>query len=419
MTPTQRLILQIYGFTVAVWAIRRLALVFILPRVDRLTLQSPRFQQADPPLVTAIIPAKDEEGALEGCLSSVRAQSYANLAILVVDDRSTDGTPRIARKHAELDPRVEVLTLTDLPDGWTGKTHALSLAAERAKGDWLWFVDADTEHDPDSLAIALEYARSKQAALMSLLPRMRAESFWERIIQPLASVVLMQSYPPPLTNYDKSKLAFANGQYLLIRRDAYDAAGGHRAVRDKFVEDIHLARRVKSLGFVSRTAIGPEISSTRMYTSLGSILRGWSRILYDALDRKWWRVAAKLLDPIVFTKPSYVALPVGIWLAATRPTEVFGWCLLGLALVHHALSIEVLRKMYALCSPPGLREAIWYPLASLMMDVVLFKSLVMCLTGKVVWRGTSYGATPVVDPLADPLQSLRSSATEPRPSQST
>ena len=224
-------------------------------------------------------------------------------------------------------------------------------------------------------------------------------------MQPLGSVVLMQSYPPPFTNNDKFKIAFANGQYILIRRDAYDAAGGHHSVRDKFVEDIHLARRVKSLGFVTRTAIGPEISSTRMYTSLGSIIRGWSRILYDALDRKWWRVVAKILDPIVFTKPGYLALPLGIWLVATRPSQSFGWWLLALALLHLVLSVDVLRKMYSLCSPPGLREALWYPVASLMMDVVLLKSLAMCLTGKVVWRGTHYGpSTTVADPPTDSLQ---------------
>ncbi len=404
MTSTQRLILQLYGFTVAVWAIRRIALIVILPRIDRLTLRSRRFSADDPPLVTAIIPAKDEEDALNECLTSVRAQSYPNLAILVVDDRSKDGTAAIATRHAQEDPRVQILTVTNLPAGWTGKTHALHLAAKQAEGTWLWFVDSDTQHEPDSLAIALGYAQDKKASLMSLLPRMRAESFWERIVQPLASVVLMQSYPPPLINNDKFKIAFANGQYVLIRRDAYDAAGGHAAVRDKFVEDIHLARRVKSLGYITRTAIGPEISSTRMYTSLDAIIRGWSRILYDALDRKWWRLVAKILDPIVFTKPGCLFLPIGLWLVITRPDEAFGWWLLGLTILQQILSVEVLRLMYGLCSPPGLREALWYPLASLVMDVVLLKSLAMCLTGKVVWRGTSYGATPVVDPLAESIQ---------------
>lgn len=403
MTPNQILIIRFYIFILTVWTIRRLALLYILPRLDRVSLSSPKYAEPNPPLVTAIIPAKDEEKAIDACLRSVRAQNYPRLSILVVNDRSKDGTAAIAEKQGREDPRVRVITINELPDGWTGKTHALDVASKHAEGDWFWFVDADTLHEPDSLAISLEYARQKGATLMSLLPRMRAESFWERIMQPLCSVVLMQSYPPIFTNHDKFKTAFANGQYILIRKDTYEAIGGHMAVRNKFVEDIHLARLAKAKGFVTKTAIGPEISSTRMYTSLDSILRGWSRILYDALDRKWWLVAAKILDPIVFTKPGTLALPIGLWLVITKASEPFSWWILLIAVVHYTLCVLVLRKLYGLCSPPGTREALWYPVASVMVDVVLIKALMMCFTGKVTWRGTQYGSKTVVDPVRKSL----------------
>ncbi len=110
--------------------------------------------------MTAIIPAKDEEGTLADCLASVCAQDYPNLEILVVDDRSTDRTGAIAREFAAADPRIEVLTIDDLPPGWTGKTHAAQQAADRARGDWYWFLDADTRHAPENLAIVMEYAGS-------------------------------------------------------------------------------------------------------------------------------------------------------------------------------------------------------------------------------------------------------------------
>src|SRR4051812_38104679 len=237
MTANQQTILWVYAAIIAIWPIRHLALWLIFRRIDLLTPQSPRFSVVDPPLVTAIIPAKDEELTLRECLASVCAQTYPRLEIVVVDDRSGDRTGEIARDFAAADPRVEVLTIVDLPDGWTGKTHALQAAADRARGDWFWFLDADTRHAPENLSIVMEYARSRGAALASLLPEMRCETFWENVVQPLAGIVLMQSYALFRVNDDRTSLAFANGQYILIKRSAYEAAGGHHAVRDRFVED--------------------------------------------------------------------------------------------------------------------------------------------------------------------------------------
>ncbi len=225
-------------------------------------------------------------------------QTYPNLEIVVVDDRSTDRTAAIAAEFAATDPRVRLRTIAHLPDGWTGKTHALQQAADDALGDWFWFLDADTRHAPENLAIVMEYARSRGASLASLLPEMRCETFWENVVQPLASIVLMQSYPLLLVNDDRSPLAFANGQYILVARHAYEAAGGHRAVRDRFVEDIRLAERVKGLGLPIRVAIARGIGSTRMYTSFDQLIRGWSRILYDAFGRNPWRLLGRLLDPL-------------------------------------------------------------------------------------------------------------------------
>lgn len=399
MTPTERTILLIYAATVALWPIRLLVLMIVERRLDFLTRRSPAASGPDLPLVTAFIPAKDEESTLAGCLETVAAQTYPNLEILVVDDRSGDRTPEIARAFAEREPRARVVTLTDLPPGWTGKTHALHVAVGQARGDWYWFVDADTRHEPESLAVTLEYARSHGAAMASLIPRMRAESFWENVVQPLAGMVLMQAYPPLLANSPRFKLAFANGQYILIRRDAYEAAGGHRAVRDRFVEDIHLARRVKGLGLPVRTAMGLEVSSTRMYTSLGSIVRGWSRILYDAFDRKPWKLLLGILDPLIFSKPAFVALPVAIGLLATGARPGFAPWLLALSLAHLALMELVLRRCYRL-SAPTTRYASWYPLASLVLDWILLRGVWMCATGRVSWRGTDYGRPP-----GPPLQS--------------
>jgi len=396
MTPTQRTILGIYAALIAIWPIRHLVLIWALPKLDFLGPDSPRFESPDPPLVSAIIPAKDEEETIADCLATVRAQSYPNLEILVVDDRSDDRTPEIARGIAEVDPRVRLISIEDLPPGWTGKTHALHVAAGEARGQWFWFLDADTRHEPESLAIVLEYARSHDAALASLLPEMRCESFWESVAQPLLGVVLIQSYPLFWANDPTKKLAFANGQYILIRKDAYLAAGGHEGVRDKFVEDIYLARAVKGIGLSARTAIAHGIGSTRMYTSLPEFVRGWSRILYDALGRNPWKLLLQGLDPLFFSQTAHVALVAALaMLALGRPPGPFAAWLLGLSIAHHALAYTCLKRLYVL-SVPRTRHVAWYPLAGLVLDVILYRAIRMCLTGRVTWRGTAYkeGTTP-------------------------
>jgi GT2 family glycosyltransferase len=393
MTPTQRTILQVYAGLIAIWPIRHLVLSWALPRLDYLNPESPRFDGAQPPRVSAIIPAKDEEATLADCLASVQAQSYPNLEILIVDDRSADGTAAIARAIAAADPRVRLISIEDLPPGWTGKTHALDVASKTATGDWFWFLDADTRHEPDSLAIVLAYAHRHDAAMASLLPEMRCESFWERVVQPLAGIVLIQSFPLFWANDPKNKLAFANGQYILIRKDAYLAAGGHEAVRDKFVEDIYLARAVKQAGFSSRTAIAHGIGSTRMYTSLPQLVRGWSRILYDSAGRNPWSLLGKGLDPLVFSQPAHVALVVALVLLAIGMPGPFPLWLLGLSVIHHILAYTVLRRLYVL-SVPRTRHVAWYPLAGLVLDVILYRAIRMCIDGRVTWRGTSYQETP-------------------------
>jgi len=397
MTSTQRTILGIYVALIVIWPIRHLVLTWAFRRLDYLNPKSPRWTQADFPLVTAIIPAKDEEATLADCLRSVQAQSYPNLEILIVDDRSTDGTPAIARAIAAADPRVRVVTIEDLPPGWTGKTHALHVAVHEARGAWFWFIDADTRHEADSLSIVLEYARAHGAEMASLLPELRCETFWESVVQPLAGIVLIQSYPLFWCNDPKwPKMAFANGQYILIHRDAYHQAGGHEAVRDKFVEDIYLAKRVKAVGLSSRTAIAHGIGSTRMYTSLPQITRGWSRILYDALGRNPWLLGWQVLDPLLFSQSAHVAFVAAVvMLLLGTPAGPFAWTLLGLSIIHHILAYTCLYRLYIL-SVPRTRHVAWYPLAGLVVDVILYRAIRMCWTGQVTWRGTAYAEKPTL-----------------------
>jgi len=392
MTTTQVVTLVVYAFIIAAWPIRLFVLNFILRRQSALVSDSPRYNRPNPPLVSAILPAKDEEAYLALCLQSICKLTYPNLEILVVDDRSTDRTAAIAQEIASTDARVRVVKIDELPPGWTGKTHALDHASHLARGQWLLFVDADTIHAPDSLGIMLEYAHREQAVLASLLPELRCESFWEHVMQPIAAITLMQSFPLHGVNDDRSKLAFANGQYILIERTAYDAAGGHQAVRDRFVEDIALAERVKGLGLPIRVALASGIVTCRMYASFEQLVRGWSRIFYDALGRNPWRLSTKLLDPIIFCQTGHVALAASLALLA-RAGGTFATSLLAMSIAHHVFMYLVFRRVYR-ASVQRSSFAPWYPIAHLIVDLILVRAIRMCLTGNVTWRGTSYAARP-------------------------
>lgn len=391
MTRTESIVLQVYAAIILIWPIRWAVLKFVLGKDRPLTPASPRAAAESSPLVSAVIPAKDEEATLDECLTAVRTQDYPNLEILVVDDRSVDRTAEIVRRHAAEDPRVRLVQNDRLPPGWTGKTYVLHRHSGLARGEWLWFLDADVTPGPAFLPVMLEYARENKAELASVLPELRCETFWEQVVQPLAGIVLMQSFRPNQINDDSHPRAFANGQSILVTRNAYDAVGGHRAVRDRFVEDIGLAQKVKGKGFPIRLAVTKDLISCRMYATLGQLVRGWSRILFDALDRKPWRLILKLLDPVVFCQSGHVVLVAALAMLATGIGGTFAWWLLGMSLIHHALMYAVFRLVYDV-SVPGSKYVATFPLGNLVTDWILIRAIWMCFTGKVAWRGTSYDA---------------------------
>ncbi len=277
------------------------------------------------------------------------------------------------------------------------------------RGRWLLFLDADTIHAPESLSVMMEYARVEGAALVSLLPELRCETFWERVVQPLAAITLMQSFPLHTVHDERSPLAFANGQYILIERSAYDAVDGHRSVRDSFVEDITLARHVKERGMRIRVALVQRLVSCRMYASLGQLKMGWSRILYAAMERSTRRLVGKLLDPIVFCQSGHLAAVAAAGLAILGWGGVFTPCLALLSALHHGLMFAVFRRVYAVAgSQPSF--AAWFPVANLIVDLVLARAIGMSLTGKVSWRGTEYrrgtsSTLATISSMADPRES--------------
>ena len=234
------------------------------------------------PLVSVVVPARNETETIHDCLTSLTMSSHPAFEVIVVDDRSEDDTAAIARAVPTRGARrVEVIAGEALPDGWLGKPWACHQGAAIASGELLLFTDADTTHAPGLLAAAVAALEEEGADLLTLVGRQRMESFWERLVQPHVFLAMLFRFP----SFEKTarsrrwRDAIANGQYLLFRREAYEAIDGHEGVKDEVVEDLVLAQRVKRAGLALRVRSAEGGLSTRMYRSLGHLWEGWSKNL--------------------------------------------------------------------------------------------------------------------------------------------
>ena len=248
--------------------------------------------------LSAVVPARNEERALGECLESLVGQSEPGFALgvqwelIVVDDDSTDGTRGIAEAIRDeagaggshlVDAGVVVMEAPalDLSErgGFTGKTNACWAGVQRARGAWLLFTDADTVHEPGDLSRAMHEAEKYKVALLSYSPRQIVQGFWQRAVMPLVFSELASVYPPKEVSDPVSRLAAANGQFLLVEREAYFAVGGHRAVGQEILEDVALARKFKRARYGIRFRYAPEALAARMYRALPEMVEGWTKNL--------------------------------------------------------------------------------------------------------------------------------------------
>src|SRR5581483_10979273 len=230
---------------------------------------------ASPTAISIIIPARNEQACVAACLESLVTQSDVPYEIIVVDDHSTDRTAEIARSFT----KVKVISAPALPDGCTGKNNAVAAGAQVATGDWLLFTDADTVHLPGSLARALAEAQQQGAALLSYSPRQQVRGILEKAVMAVIFAELAATYRPAQVSDPTSPAAAANGQYLLISRDAYQSVGGHGAIAAKLLEDVALARAVKQSGRKIFFRFGGDAVRTRMYRNFSQLREGWTKNL--------------------------------------------------------------------------------------------------------------------------------------------
>ena len=350
-------------------------------------------RSAHAPLVTVVVPARDEAHNIGRCVRSVLDSLYPHLELVVADDASTDGTADVARRAAAGDPRLRVIEPGALPTGWMGKQWACATAAEHARGALLCFTDADTAHAPDLLPRAVTALAQRGDGLLSIIGRQELGGFWERVTQPLVLAVLAGRYGGTERVSRSPRVAdkIANGQWLLVTRDAYDAAGGHAAVRDSVSEDLALAQRVFAAGHQVSLLLGADQLTTRMYRSLGALVAGWRKNFYaggrestrpGSLERAIFP-ALLLFPPLLLLLPPLLLLLGALGLVAPP-----AWT--PLALVATLLAVAV---VYRRCGVSPL-HALAYPAGAAVLLVIVVQAIAR--GRRISWKNREYA--PEADP---------------------
>ena len=346
-------------------------------------------ERIDAPLVSLVIPARNEARNIARCLSSALAADYPRLEVVCVDDHSTDDTGVIAAGLAAHDPRLRVVTPPPLPGDWFGKQWACSTGAAASSGTIIGFLDADTWQTPDLVPRVVRAIESRRADLLSVAGAQELGSFWERIIQPQLFSILLSRYGGT-ESVSRSRFVsqkIANGQCLFMTREAYVATGGHHAVRDKVAEDLALAQHVFASGRRVALVLGVAQLHTRMYTSLRELVEGWGKNIY-AGGRHAVPLGAlgRALFPLLLVLPALFQLVPPIVLAhaltSGAATQTIAW-----AAIATAANLLWWLAVYASLDL-SLGYALLHPLGAAVLLYIALRAIVR--GRRVRWKGRDY-----------------------------
>lgn len=334
--------------------------------------------------VSAIVPARNEEAVIAACVQSLVVQPEIG-EVFVVDDQSTDRTAAIVKELSATEPKLRLLSLRDLPAGWVGKNNAVWQGAQQATGEWLLFTDADAVHSPDSAQQALAIAERERAVLISVSPEQVFETWYEKALIPYIYCRLASHFSYSNVNDPRKPVAAANGQFLMIRRDIYQAVGGHASVAREVLEDVALAKRVKDSGERIWFGSGQGIVRVRMYRSFLAMWEGWRKNLYplmggsaESIGREYFRAIAPVLATYVAAISTWALLEnsltaIGVFLAGTIATAI-------------AYDDELRRNHFP-------HRLVWYGfLGRLLFARLLWASYASHRRGKLKWKGREYPA---------------------------
>jgi len=333
------------------------------------------------PRCSVLVPARNEEANIGRCAGGLLAQDYPDFQVIMLDDNSTDRTWQILQEFSSKDPRLVLIKGKPLPEDWLGKHWACHQLALIADGELLIYVDADTYHEPGMLRGAASAMIYEKAALISALPRQIVISWSEMLSIPAFYLGMLCGVPLELTRLQRNPLLFAIlGQFLVFRRDTYDAAGGYAAVRHNVVDDIAIGRRVHAMGLKYKLLDGDGLVSCRMYRDFDQVWKGLTKSTFATFNfDPYFLTLMYMLVLIFFVSPPVV---LGIGLAQTQvPMEITAMAGIAVLLNLVLWTISHLRFHFPLYL------VLIYPLSAVFMTVVALTSMVLTMQGKALWKG--------------------------------
>ncbi len=363
------------------WALFLAQLVLNRALLPDLRKQAPTWPDR-PPLVSIVVPARNEEACIREAVTSFCAQDYPAVEVVVVDDRSTDRTPRILADLQQRFARLRVVEGHDPPPGWLGKPNALEIGRQAARGDWLLFVDADVIYAPDLLRRAMAYALDRDLGMLFVMPRLVTKGAGEAVLMSTLPLVALAASPAFLVNrLGWKRLAVGGGAFNLVRRDALDACGAFASLKDAIIDDIMLGYKVKGAGFPLHFVNGGELLRVRMYDGARATIRGFTKNTYPGLLRKPWYLPLPFVLGLVASLLPYGALARDLLAGAISPPVCIALVLMHLTLAGVAWWQRL--PWYVVLLNP-LRELGW-------MWIVI-RSMWLYYRRGLVWRDRNYGS---------------------------
>jgi len=274
---------------------------------ERLTINEVLIKEA--PLVSVLVPARNEEKAIGECLDSLLKQTYPNLEVIVIDDQSSDHTFEIVQEFTKKDARIKLIQSRPLPAGWKGKCWALYQGGQLAKGDWFLFSDADVIHNPLTVNSVYQYAVRNAVDFLTLKYTLLIKGFWEKVIPPSINFVKAWFYPSPkkVNNINTSAIE-AKGDFIFVKRSIYEKLDGHQAVKKEFIESAALMGNFKKAGYKVALLDGSRMLKVRKFHNLKEIVASYSKLFYKFFQLKNNRYFFLLISLIILV----VLSPIGI-----------------------------------------------------------------------------------------------------------
>jgi chlorobactene glucosyltransferase len=344
------------------------------------------------PLISILVPARNEEENIRTCLESLQQQDYPNFEILVLDDNSTDSTAAIVNEMAFKDSRINLYFGDPLPDEWAGKVFACHQLSQKAKGDWFLFVDADTIHEPHMLRSVLALAMELKTSLLSGFPRQLATSFPQKVVMPVIYFILLGWLPLWWLHRSKTpKPSMAIGQFFFFSKDEYWRMGGHKAVKSRINEDVWMGMEVSRHGGRHIAVDLSTVASCHMYRDIGAMWRGLGKSIYSLAAM----APLGLLTLVVVAYFLYVAPFFWLWNGFFMAPEPLLWR--GIVVSQLVVMLFMRWLVDSRFREPGI--SLWFhPIGFLFYIINVLYSWVRWVAGAgVTWKERFYGKESTVE----------------------